>query len=261
MQYAFGPVSTPAPIERRAIYNAEINGLALFLRATGTAAGSTSCPACWGRGCSTKAPAWTATTSSPPPGHRECGAAAPSSRRARPRQPRPAPPAAASRTRASSSTSSRQRRRRRPWLGSCDSLARCSIDRGHRDERSTRSQQAVVFLPLDEHRPTWHVRRCCVYRRSRPRGRSVCLEMCGDFPRGPREVCTMLASGDPGAFRGCSLSETARAAGTCREFSRSRPRETAAPVVCRAEVWAALAEHGLGSCLCCEPPNANPLHI
>ena len=104
---------------------------------------------------------------------------------------------------------------RRPGAGTGahghEAASRRSIDRGHRDERSTRSQQAVVFLPLDEHRPTWHVRRCCVYRRSRPRGRSVCLEMCGDFPRGPREICTIFAQGwsggadggDPGAFRGC----------------------------------------------------------
>ena len=70
---------------------------------------------------------------------------------------------------------------RRPRAGTGahghEAASRRSIDRGHRDERST-SRLPFSCRLMMMNRPTWHVRRCCVYIGDRGREGEACAWKC-----------------------------------------------------------------------------------
>lgn len=78
-----------------------------------------------------------------------------------------------------------------PTPMACKAATRCSMPRSI--EVTGETQQAAVVLPFDEQQA--FLARCVLFIGDGERwreGKSVCLEMCGDFPRGSREDCTMF---------------------------------------------------------------------
>jgi hypothetical protein len=112
----------------------------------------------------------------------------------------------------------RSRPARRPRADDAHGLQGCKI---HRRDRRSRMHSVLYILPFDDEHAS--LARCvCLWVISivgaKAKGKSVCLEMCSDFPRGPSEDCTMF----------CPARELVRpyaARAFAESFHRSRRRE------------------------------------